>query len=406
MTRQYIGARYVPKFFSDENGDTTWRKNIPYEALTIVTYLGNSYTSKKNVPIGVEITDTKYWVLTGNYNAQITEMTEELHTFLPYLKGKKILVLGDSITAEGDGQRNYITVLREKYSKYGTEFDNYAVSSNTFAGNGTAGCVYMYQNVIPHKDYDIILVAAGINDFFQQYPVGKLDFNDANINTFNGALTYFYKALQHFNIDSEVFFVCPPKTEHEIEHTISADIYRMLIYNACNIYGWHFIDAYAEEPLLSIYGDIHHWTDGTHPNALYTPFLANYIEHRLNNSGGNYLSYAKNIMEITSLCTDVITSLRIYLEFDTHGNGVIHMASSSMISITEAAGKLLFKLPTWLMPSVNMYGTALLNGVYVHGVTITNDGQFVINPNSTANGFLSGSIPVLLGLAPTKNYLT
>ena len=57
--RQYIGARYVPTFFSDENGSTEWKSGLSYEALTIVTYLGNSYTSKKTVPVGVEITNTE-----------------------------------------------------------------------------------------------------------------------------------------------------------------------------------------------------------------------------------------------------------------------------------------------------------------------------------------------------------
>ena len=46
INRQYIGARYVPKFF-DNNGSTEWVKGIGYEPLTIVTYLNNSFTSKK-----------------------------------------------------------------------------------------------------------------------------------------------------------------------------------------------------------------------------------------------------------------------------------------------------------------------------------------------------------------------
>lgn len=76
MNRQYIGARYVPKIFSDETGSTQWRNDIPYEPLTIVTNLGNSYTSKKPVPVGVEINDDEYWALTGNYNAQVQHLTE------------------------------------------------------------------------------------------------------------------------------------------------------------------------------------------------------------------------------------------------------------------------------------------------------------------------------------------
>lgn len=65
--RQYVGARYVPKFANP----VEWDNVRQYEALTIVTHLGNSFTSKKPVPAGVDIGNTEYWVNTGNYNEQI-----------------------------------------------------------------------------------------------------------------------------------------------------------------------------------------------------------------------------------------------------------------------------------------------------------------------------------------------
>ena len=74
MERQYIGARYVPKFADP----VTWNKALSYEAMTIVTYLGNSFTSKKPVPAGIEIDNSEYWVNTGNYNAQIEEYRQSV----------------------------------------------------------------------------------------------------------------------------------------------------------------------------------------------------------------------------------------------------------------------------------------------------------------------------------------
>lgn len=68
-TQQYIGARYVPVFAEP----IEWDINKPYESLTIVTYQGNSYTSKCGVPGGTEITNTRYWAKTGDYNAQVAE---------------------------------------------------------------------------------------------------------------------------------------------------------------------------------------------------------------------------------------------------------------------------------------------------------------------------------------------
>ncbi len=73
-TNQYIGARYVPIFAEPLDWDST-RK---YEALTIVYYAGNSFTSRQAVPKGIDITNEKYWALTGNYNAQIEAYRKEV----------------------------------------------------------------------------------------------------------------------------------------------------------------------------------------------------------------------------------------------------------------------------------------------------------------------------------------
>lgn len=86
MNRQYIGARYVPKFADP----IAWDKANSYEALTIVTYLNNSYTSKKPVPANTEITDTEYWVVTGNYNAQIEEYRQETEKVKEDINNEKI----------------------------------------------------------------------------------------------------------------------------------------------------------------------------------------------------------------------------------------------------------------------------------------------------------------------------
>ena len=73
---QYVGARYVPKFADPYE----WQANTIYEPLTVVMYNRNSYTSKKQVPanIGEPTNNPEYWVCTGNYNAQIEEITNAI----------------------------------------------------------------------------------------------------------------------------------------------------------------------------------------------------------------------------------------------------------------------------------------------------------------------------------------
>ena len=73
--REYIGARYVPIFVGD------WDNTQTYEPLSIVTYSGNSYTSRQYVPVGIDITNDDYWAETGNFNAQIEAYRAEVLAF-------------------------------------------------------------------------------------------------------------------------------------------------------------------------------------------------------------------------------------------------------------------------------------------------------------------------------------
>ena len=68
----YVGHRYVPKIFGE------WNNENIYEPLSIVQYQGNSFTSRKYVPVGVEITNEEFWASTGNYNAQVEQYRQDV----------------------------------------------------------------------------------------------------------------------------------------------------------------------------------------------------------------------------------------------------------------------------------------------------------------------------------------
>jgi len=108
MVKQYIGARYVPIFDGEYNVEKA------YEPLTIVTYLNNSYTSKKTVQAGILPTNTEYWALTGNYNAQVEEyrreveelreeVTQDVTDLREDLNNSKVYVTPEEFGAVGDG---------------------------------------------------------------------------------------------------------------------------------------------------------------------------------------------------------------------------------------------------------------------------------------------------------------
>lgn len=96
---QYIGARYVPI----PANPIEWSSSNNYEPLTIVTYQGNSYTSRQYVPAGIDITNNNFWALTGNYNAQIEQYREEVNTF-----NGRITANTNAIAAEVTARENAI----------------------------------------------------------------------------------------------------------------------------------------------------------------------------------------------------------------------------------------------------------------------------------------------------------
>lgn len=75
--RQYIGMRYLTKFADPIQWDDTRQ----YEQLTVVQYQGATYVSKQMVPIGIPITDTRYWLYWADFNAQIEQYRQEVQAF-------------------------------------------------------------------------------------------------------------------------------------------------------------------------------------------------------------------------------------------------------------------------------------------------------------------------------------
>lgn len=131
MENVYVGLRYVPKFDGD------WDNTKTYEPLMIVTYQGNSYTSRTFVPTGIEITNEEYWALTGNYNAQVEAYRQETRRVSDALGLKPYLARYTDITPSktmyesligGNGVRIgdlYYCYVNKKMSYWTDIRDNY-----------------------------------------------------------------------------------------------------------------------------------------------------------------------------------------------------------------------------------------------------------------------------------------
>ena len=267
--RQYVGARYVP-IFADP---LEWSDTREYEPLTIVTYQGNSYTSRQYIPTGIEVTDTEYWALTGNFNAQVeayraevrlfdgritanangisalqtsdTEQNESIQALNTSVENmqksvdaltvkKSIILIGDSFTDQnnspvGSPWPNYLGDL-------GYIINNYAVRGTTFqqdtTGNGfTAQLMKAYGEFNGSGSVDnveMIIIYGGINDY-SSWKAGTITQTDT-VNGMNNVVKY---ANEHF-----------PK----------AEVFLCLINPG--------------EPITTGYGDIPQYTDGLIPHAV------------------------------------------------------------------------------------------------------------------------------------------
>lgn len=171
-TRQYIGARYVPRFSNVNNG--IWSNVYTYEPLTIVKNGNDYYTSKKEVPTGIAITNTEYWVLTGNYNGAISEIHNEIDVINGSIltmggqistlentannniwHGKKVVVYGDSLSS-----------ISTNYWQYMVEIDpTIDITNRAVGGTRINDAESLLAAATDLYTFDIIVLAYGTNSW-------------------------------------------------------------------------------------------------------------------------------------------------------------------------------------------------------------------------------------------------
>lgn len=178
----YIGARYVPIFDGD------WNSQKAYEALTVVNYVGSSYTSKRAVPAGVVPTNTTYWALTGNFNEQMEEyrqLVEGLSTRVnTNLEGRKFILIGDSWAAG--------LTYNSSTASRGPSFYDVLISSlglvqgDTYYRNNADGCGFVDND--PHTFLELLQAvtvddASAITDIYVTGGLNDRPYTAAQIET-------------------------------------------------------------------------------------------------------------------------------------------------------------------------------------------------------------------------------
>lgn len=185
-TTQYIGARYVPLFFTNpDDSSNNWKSGVAYDPLTVVTDLNQSYTSKIPVPasVGRPSENPTYWILTGAYSAQVEQYRQEVEnvqTDIDDLKDtvqdpfkpasmRKVIVISDSYgTREGGA---LLTGLRDRLTISSDDFYSSAAGSIGFAhANNGQTFLTLLQGIRANMSADEInavshiIVVGGAND--------------------------------------------------------------------------------------------------------------------------------------------------------------------------------------------------------------------------------------------------
>lgn len=225
INKQYVGARYVPKLCGE------WNKALSYEALCIVTYMGNSFTSKMRVPANTEIDNEKYWVNTGNYNAQLEAYRQESKATTTQLKYYENYVTPQMFGAKADNVNDDTVAIQQAINTGKIVFlpigtykisdtirttkDFYCAGTLHFTGSGKCfSCGANFQNIfindincenftgtaitiennnchginlhvkaIRNSDIGINLVADSVNSYIQYCNI-KFEWIEANINIY------------------------------------------------------------------------------------------------------------------------------------------------------------------------------------------------------------------------------
>lgn len=189
QTRQYVGARYVPRFTG------LFDITQSYEALDVVDNgSGTSYIAKKPTPAGTPLTDTNYWFLYGSTNGaivnlqrqindmkdgtipgslqdQINDNASDITALKPIAKNalntnfatRKVVFLGDSYNYSSGG---WLSTLVAKLGISSSNYYDYTASGHSFNSDGWKNDITAF--VTDHSDIkdeitDIIIVG-GVND--------------------------------------------------------------------------------------------------------------------------------------------------------------------------------------------------------------------------------------------------
>lgn len=370
---EYTGMRYVPVFADPPE----WSSANSYEPLEIVIHEGNSYTSKTFVPVGVDISDPQYWVLTGNYNAQVEQYRQEVLKFdgrinanaqaIVSLKGellsqKHMVLIGDSYTNPAVPLGNTplwweyvcknLNVVAHNYAKGGA---GYQVQGNLFStqvANAVADASY------DHKMVEYCVVYGGIND------IGQITAT---------MVQNVYDTLQKEFVNAKVVIALNAGQKNQRNHSNNRrTLVRDMVQSGIDIFSTAGIELFI--------GTV----DSTHPSTQGNKVLGAYMTSKIGGIGFSYVSTAQD--SIAPISGSVLGN-----PFAIFENDVIKMNAS--YEVTNGKSTVVFPVcplapKTFAdiehVPLVNTLGT---NVVGKASMNTNADGNMVVNIEGSTSSY-------------------
>ena len=292
MERQYIGARYVPRFTGDY--DVTQI----YEALDVVDNgMGTSYIARKPVPAGTALTNTEYWAIYGAPSGAILDLQRRMNAAESdiddledavqelsendNIRKNHILIIGDSyemVTGFGNTLSGYLghgslSLVDSNYcyasgdhyiwkcAKGGSGFTNNGGGKSS--GNGFLDRITEAKNAMTtaeRDELDTIAIVGGVNDAFYD-----TDDPDWNLLQTNATAVQTYCETNFPNAAVKVFFIGRVRGTDNPSNITPANVKRTLFHyqGVCGHCGFGFING-AEYTLYQ--NDAMIGNDNLHPD--------------------------------------------------------------------------------------------------------------------------------------------
>lgn len=329
--RQYIGARYVPRFMG------TYNASQQYEVLDVVDNgAGTSYILKKPAPVGTPVTNTTYWAIYGATSGAIIHLQDQIDDMndgtvegslqnqideIRDIKQRHIIIIGDSyerVTSFGSSVSDYLghgntTFISTNVQKSADGFVYVASrggSGFTNDGGGKSsgnGFLNMIMEVVANttiderRKIDTIIIAGGVNDSFYNMGDPDLALLPQRMADFNSYVKSYF-----VNAQVELFFL--GRVRQLDTHTglnpkdIRFNVYRYV--DVAGTLGWGFITnseyvCFIRENFIG--------TDNLHPRPQEGTIIARYIVEGLCCGSVNVMWVENPIYSIT-LTNDFVSS--------------------------------------------------------------------------------------------------